>query len=91
MKTVVNIKVDKAVKEQAKKLAAHFGLSLSAVMNAYLRQFIRDEQLQFSTAPQMSSYLEQLVGPIDTDIKKNRHIIASADTAEELDVFFDQL
>ena len=38
---VVNIKVDPKVKKQAKKVALELGFSLSALINAYLRQLIK--------------------------------------------------
>ncbi|PJC22071.1 MAG: type II toxin-antitoxin system antitoxin, RelB/DinJ family, partial [Candidatus Yonathbacteria bacterium CG_4_9_14_0_2_um_filter_43_16] len=41
MKTaMINIKTDKAVKEEAQKLAAELGFSLSALVTASLKQFV---------------------------------------------------
>jgi len=37
MKTLINIKTDRDVKISAQKLAKELGLSLSAVVNAYLK------------------------------------------------------
>lgn len=46
--TILNIKTDPKVKDQAKKVASNLGLSLSGVLNAYLRQFIRTRSVYFS-------------------------------------------
>jgi len=62
MKTVINIKTDKEIKISAQKLAKEMGFSLSAVINAHLRQFIRNKEIYFSISPQMSPGLENLLG-----------------------------
>ena len=41
MKTILNIKVDKAEKEKAQQIAAEMGLPLSTIVNVHLREFIR--------------------------------------------------
>lgn len=61
MKTQVNLKIDYAIKRQAQQRASDLGLSLSSVVNATLKQFARTGELQLSTAPKMTSYLEELV------------------------------
>jgi len=48
MSTVINIKVDPKVKFKAQKVAADLGLTLSRVINVYLHQFIRTEDLHVS-------------------------------------------
>jgi len=47
-KTLISIKVDKEVKEKAQEIARELGFSLSAIVNAYLRQFIRTREVYFS-------------------------------------------
>ncbi len=83
MKTIINIKTDKEIKKKAKKVAENLGFSLSAVINAYLRQFVRNREVYFGLAPRMSFELEELLGKIENDIKKNKNIspsISSEDT-----------
>ncbi|MEK7635599.1 MAG: DUF6364 family protein [Patescibacteria group bacterium] len=74
MKTVINVKTDEDVKKEAKKIAADLGLSLSAIVNAYLKQFVRNKEVYFSTVSKMSPELEKLLGRIEFDIKNNRNI-----------------
>lgn len=45
MTVVINIKTDESVKKQAQKIASEMGLSLSAILKAYLMQFIRTKRL----------------------------------------------
>lgn len=74
MKTVINIKTEAEIKRSAKEVADRLGLSLSAVLNAYLRQFIRNREAHFTLAPKMSSELEELLGRIEIDIQRDKNI-----------------
>ena len=84
MKTVINIKTDKEVKRNAKRVAEDLGFSLSAVINAYLKQFVRNKEIYFSVIPRMSSGLEKLLGRIEIDIEKKRNISPSFSSEKEL-------
>lgn len=44
---VINIKTDPKVKKKAKKLAADLGLTLSSILNGYLREFVRTKKVNF--------------------------------------------
>ena len=61
MKTQVNLKIDATIKENAQRRARELGLSLSSVVNATLSQFARTGELELSSAPRMTPYLERLV------------------------------
>lgn len=84
MKTVINIKTDKEVKRDAKKVAEDLGFSLSAVINAYLRQFARNKEVYFSLIPQMSFGLEKLLGQAEVDIKKKKNVSPAFSSEKEL-------
>ncbi|MCX6712462.1 MAG: type II toxin-antitoxin system RelB/DinJ family antitoxin, partial [Candidatus Vogelbacteria bacterium] len=49
---VINIKTNPKIKKQAQAVASDLGLSLSAVINAYLRQLVRDRKVEY----EMESY-----------------------------------
>ncbi len=67
MKTQLNLKVDPQVKKRAQKRAKELGLSLSSVVNATLIQFARTGELELSSAPRMTSFLEDLIKEARTD------------------------
>lgn len=46
--TVINIKTDIKVKKDAQKIAADLGLSLSGVINGFLKQLIRNQTVLFT-------------------------------------------
>lgn len=91
MKTVINVKTDKEVKKDAQKVAGDLGLSLSAVINAYLKQFVRNKEVYFSLIPRMSPELEKLLGKIEGDIEKKRNISPSISSERELKNYLSSL
>ncbi len=46
--TVINIKTDQEIKKEAQKIASDLGLSLSGVINGFLKQLIRDKAVTFT-------------------------------------------
>ena len=74
MKTMINIKADTEVKKNAQKVAGDLGLTLSAIINSYLKQLIRNKSIYLSTIPQMTPELEALIGRAKEDYKKKRNI-----------------
>lgn len=75
MKTVINIKADKEVKESAQKIAADLGFTLSALVNAYLKNFTRTKTVFFSVEEDIrGTKLEKLLGKVEQDIKKGKNI-----------------
>ena len=45
MSTIVNFKADEKVKKEAQKIAKEMGVSLSAILNMFMTQFVRDRKL----------------------------------------------
>jgi len=91
MQTVIHIKSDKEVKENAQKLARKLGLNLTDVINASLRNFIRTREVVFSDTPQMTPELEKLLDKVEEDIKHKRNLIGPFKTPKEMDKFLDSL
>ncbi len=91
MNATLNVRTDRRVKERAHRLAENLGISLDAVVNAYLRQFIRSESLHYIAAPRMSKKLVRMLGPIERDIKAGRNIDGPFRTPQEIDAYFDAL
>ncbi len=74
MKILMAIKIDVAVKRRAQKVAADLGLTLSAVVNAMLKQLIRDRELNLSMAPKMTPYLESILAEVQQDLKTGKNL-----------------
>lgn len=91
MNTVIHIKADKEVKKNAQKAAKDLGLTLSDVINAALRNFIRTREVIFSDIPQMTPELEKRLEKVEEDIKHNRNLSPAFKIPEEMDKFLDSL
>ena len=72
MKTTVSIKLDSDVKQQAAELARQLGLSLSAIINADLKQLISSRELHLSVVPKMTPHLEAIIVEAEDDLKSGR-------------------
>lgn len=89
MQTVIHIKADKEVKENAAKIAHELGLNLSDVINASLRNFIRTREVIFSHTPQMTPELEKLLDKVEQDIKNKRNLAGPFSAPKEMDRYLD--
>lgn len=67
------IKTDPQVKEKVQKTAKELGFSLSSILNAYLRQFVKTKTITFSTAgEEPSGYLLKSLKESQEDIRAGR-------------------
>lgn len=53
MKTVLNVKTDKDIKDRAQALAKHLGIPLSTVVNAHLKSFIESGEFKVTREPEL--------------------------------------
>lgn len=91
MKTLLNVKTDREVKENAKKVAKELGVPLSVVVNAYLKQFVRTKEVYLSAIPRMTPALEALLGQIEQDIKRRRNLSPIMRSSRDLERYLSRL
>ncbi len=72
MTTVVSIKLDKEVKDSAREVAESAGLTLSALINSYLRQVIATRRIELYAPEQMTPKLEKMIARVERDIASGR-------------------
>ncbi|HSX41835.1 MAG TPA: type II toxin-antitoxin system RelB/DinJ family antitoxin [Candidatus Saccharimonadales bacterium] len=84
MKTLLNVKVDAKTKRAAQKIAEELGLSLSAVVNANLHQFVRDREISLNAPLKPSKWLKTVIKETEEDIKLGRNIVGPFDSAEAM-------
>jgi addiction module RelB/DinJ family antitoxin len=70
--TSLHIKIEPRTKEQAQKTADELGLSLSAVMKALLKQFIRTKRLSVGISETPNAYLRKSLQQSEEDIRAGR-------------------
>ena len=83
-KIVISVKTDKEVKENVQKIAEEIGISLSDVINASLRNFIRTREVRFSDIPQIIPEFEKFLGIAEKDIKNKKNLSPVFKSAEEM-------
>jgi addiction module RelB/DinJ family antitoxin len=84
-KTIINIKADKKVKEQAQELAERLGVPLSTIINSFLKQFIRTEEVTFSAAHTMTPELGAVLKQVEADREKGKNIRGPFTVTEAID------
>ena len=70
MKTILNIKTDVEVKKETQEIAKELGLPVSTIINTFLRQFIRDKKVTFSTFTEPSNYLKKIINEAEINLTK---------------------
>lgn len=68
MNTVISVKIDKQVKESAQEVAKSAGLSLSTLVNAYLRQVAATRRIELYAPETMTPKLEGLIAQVEAEL-----------------------
>jgi len=72
MNTVISVKVEKEVKESAQSVAKSAGLTLSALVNAYLRQVVATRRIELYAPEPMTPKLEKLITEVESELKSGK-------------------
>ena len=91
VKTLLNIKTDTEVKAEAQHVARELGVPLSTIINAYLKEFIREREVRLSLTPRMSPRLERLLEGVEQDIKRGRNLSPAFSSGSAMDTHLDSL
>lgn len=81
MNTVISVKLDRNVKESAQAVAKSAGLTLSALINAYLHQVVATRRIELYAPEPMTPKLEGLIAQVETELAKGKasRVFANAD------------
>ena len=71
---ILNVKTDPATKKATQEFAQTLGISVSALMNAQLRQMLRDRTVVLTDALEPTPYLEKIMRRVEKDLKSGRNI-----------------
>lgn len=58
---VINIKTQPEVKTQAQEVAGKLGISLSSLINSFLKHLVRTKRITFSAREEPSAYLRAVI------------------------------
>jgi len=68
MNTVISVRTDKKIKNAATQVAKNAGISLSALINSYLRQIVATRRIELYAPEPMSPKLESLVAEVEAEL-----------------------
>ena len=72
-KTLINIKTDKTLKVKAQKVAKELGFPLGTLINAYLRDLVRQRRVVISAGITPNAHTMKILEEIEEDIKNNKN------------------
>ena len=91
MKTVINIKADKEVKEQAVATARDMGIPLSTVINAFLKKFIREKCVVFTAPYTPTPAIAKRLKKSLKDVRTGRNLSPIFYDTKKMDAYLDAL
>lgn len=89
-KTLINLKTEKTLKRNAQRVAKELGLPLGTIINAYLKEFVREKRVVFSAPPVPNKQTRKLLKRIAADIRVGRNVSKPL-TYEEATEYLDRL
>jgi len=69
---IINIKINPKVKTQAQQVVEELGLSLSGVINAFLKQLVRTKSVSFTVSEEPTTHMLQALKESEEDVKAGR-------------------
>ena len=81
---MLSVKIDRALKDEARKTARALGVSLNAVINQYIKEFVAARQIVFSDHPLPNKKTQKLLERLSADIAVGKNISGPFSTAEEM-------
>ena len=81
-KTLITVKTDKKIKKAAQALAEEIGVSLSMLINSFLKQFVRNKEVSFSVSYKPNAYLRRVIAESEKELAEGN--FQEASSIEEL-------
>jgi len=84
MQTMLSIKIDKGLKEKAHEVAHALGVSLNAVINQNIKEFVSERQVTFIDEPVLNKRTERLLAKLSKDAREGKNMVGPFYTAEDM-------
>ena len=84
MQTMLSIKIDKDLKKKAQEVAGILGVSLNAVINQNIKEFIRERSITFVEHPTLNKKSQKLLDKLLAESKENKDIVGPFYNAEDM-------
>lgn len=80
---MISVKTDRILKNEAQKTASELGMPLGTVINAFLRQFVRDREITVSVAHKPSASLRKAIAEAERDLVSGKNISPEFSSAKD--------
>ncbi len=84
MQTMLSIKIDKHLKQKAQEVAHALGVSLNAVINQNIKEFIADRKITFTDHPMPNKKTMKLLARLSKDARDGKNMVGPFDSAHEM-------
>ena len=82
--TMLSIKIDRELKKKAQEVAHVLGVSLNAVINQNIKEFINERKVTFVDPPMFNRKTQKILDKIIADSRANKNIIGPFDSMEKM-------
>ena len=72
MNTVISVKLGKDITESAQEVAKSTGLTISALINSYLRQVVATRRIELYAPEPMTPNLEKLIAEVEVELQNDK-------------------
>lgn len=73
-KTILNIKTDPSTKRQIQDFAAELGVPVSVILNAQIKQMLRDRKVVLTTELEPTPYLVKIMQQVEHDLTSGKNV-----------------
>lgn len=81
---IITIKTDPEVKEKVQKVALDMGLTLTSLINSYLKHVVRTKRVEISLDETPNAYLKSILKQAEKNYKKGKGSPAFDDVEEAI-------
>ncbi|HBQ51244.1 TPA: hypothetical protein DD690_04670 [Candidatus Daviesbacteria bacterium] len=86
----IYIRTEPETKRQAQKVAREIGMSLSTLLNTYLKQVIRTKKMEFNLEEEPSEYLKSAIKKAEENYRKGNTSPAFTNAKDAIKYLEDQ-
>ncbi len=83
-KTILNIKIAPQTKLQIQEFAAELGVPVSVIINAQVKQMLRDRKIVLSTELEPTPYLVKIMEQVEKDLIANKNMTKAMNVKEAI-------
>lgn len=89
MNTLIHIRTDKKIKDEAQKILADMGFNISSFVNASMRKLVREKKIEFEYYPNTKTTNE--LKKAEMDVKKGKNLSPSFSDRKKMDDYLDSI